>query len=418
MKIIYLHQYFNTPDMSGGTRSFEMARRFVSEGHEVHIITSWREATRCNDWVETEVEGFRVHWLPVLYSNSMSFSARIRAFFKFAFCSARKAASLNADVVFATSTPLTIVIPAVYASKLQKIPMVFEVRDLWPELPISMGALNNPVARFLAKKLEIFAYEKSSSIVALSPGMKEGVVRTGFPSSKIAVIPNSSDVKTFRIGKEFGEIFRNEREWLGNDPLLIYTGTFGLINGVDYLIDLAIHLSNLKSDVKILAIGGGIKFDEVIEQATTAGVLNHNFFIEAYLKKKDIAAALSAATISSALFIDKPEMRPNSANKFFDSLAAGKPIMINYGGWMHELIESNGCGLSMWQKPIDQVAKELDECLHDRSWLEKTSEASAVLADRFFDRDILATQLLKVLQSTVEGCPDKAEKIGPGIYSE
>ena len=418
MKILYVHQYFNTPDMSGGTRSFEMARRFVLEGHEVHVITSWREATRENDWFETEVEGFRVHWLPVLYSNKMSFYTRISAFFKFAFRSARKVASLQADIVFATSTPLTVVIPAVYACKLQKIPMVFEVRDLWPELPIAMGALKNPVARFLARKLEIFAYENASCIVALSPGMKDGVSRTGFPSSKIAVIPNSSDVKMFRIGKEFGEIFRNERAWIGKHPLLIYTGTFGLINGVDYLIDLAMHLSNLKSDIKILAIGGGIKFEGVIKQARTAGVLNHNLFIEEYLQKKDIPAALAAATISSALFIDKPEMRPNSANKFFDSLAAGKPIMINYGGWMHELIESNGCGLSMWQKPIGQVAKELDECLHDPFWLEKASEAAAALADRFFDRDILATQLLKVLQSTVDGCPDKAEKIAPGNYSE
>ena len=73
-----------------------------------------------NDWFETDVEGFRVHWLPVLYSNSMTFTERIIAFFKFAFCSARKAASLQADVVFATSTPLTIAIPAVYVCKNKK----------------------------------------------------------------------------------------------------------------------------------------------------------------------------------------------------------------------------------------------------------------------------------------------------------
>jgi glycosyltransferase involved in cell wall biosynthesis len=418
MKILYLHQYFNTPEMSGGTRSFEMARRFVLEGHEVHIITSWREARKGNDWFETDVEGIRVHWLPVLYSNRMSFGERITAFFKFAFRSARKAACLQADVIIATSTPLTIAIPAVYASKKQKIPMVFEVRDLWPELPIAMGALQNPLARFLAKKLEIFAYKNASSVVALSPGMKDGVVRTGFPSSKIAVIPNSSDIKSFRISNDIGQRFRNERGWLGDKPLLVYTGTFGLINGVDYLVDLARELFNLKSDIRILAIGGGIKFNEVIGRAEAAGVLNQNLFIESYLKKKDVPAVLSAATISSALFIDKPEMRPNSANKFFDSLAAGKPIMINYGGWMHELIKSKGCGVSMWQKPIEQVAKELDVCLHDPLWIKSASMASLALAERFFDRDVLAIQLLSVLEKTVEGRADKAEKIAPGNYSE
>ena len=85
MKIIYLHQYFNTPDMSGGTRSYEMARRFVAEGHEVHMITSFREARDDQVWFENEVAGIHIHWLPVEYSNNMAFSDRIKAFFKFAF---------------------------------------------------------------------------------------------------------------------------------------------------------------------------------------------------------------------------------------------------------------------------------------------------------------------------------------------
>ena len=416
MKILYLHQYFNTPHMTGGTRSYEMARRFVAQGHEVHMITSWREPRDDQAWFENDVAGIHIHWLPVEYSNQMSFAERIKAFFKFAFKAAKNAAEINADVVFATSTPLTIALPAVYAAKKQKIPMVFEIRDLWPELPIAMGALKNPVARFLAKRLELFAYKNAASIVALSPGMKEGVLRTGYPANKVAVIPNSSDIEMFRVDKTLGEAFRAKREWLGDKPLLIYTGTFGLINGVGYMVALAAELAKLNSDVRILLIGGGAEFQKLTDEAKAAGVLNQNLFIEASLPKKEIPAVLSAATMASALFVDKPEMRPNSANKFFDALASGTPLLINYGGWMHELIEARGCGLAMWQKPIDQVAKALDQKMQDTEWLEQASQAAMKLAEESFDRDILAKQLLAVLETTVQGQPEKAETIAPSKY--
>ena len=417
LKIIYLHQYFNTPDMSGGTRSYEMARRFVAQGHEVHMITSWRESRDDQAWFENDVAGIHIHWLPVEYSNHMSFADRIKAFFKFAFKSAKKAAEIKADVVFATSTPLTIALPAVYAAKKQKIPMVFEIRDLWPELPIAMGALKNPVTRFLAKRLELFAYRNAASIVALSPGMKEGILCTGYPSRKVAVIPNSSDIEMFRVDSDVGKAFRAKRDWLGDKPLLIYTGTFGLINGVGYMVDLAEALSKLNSDVRILLIGDGAEFNKVTNQAKAVGVLNQNLFIEESLPKKEIPAVLSAATLASALFIDKPEMRPNSANKFFDALASGTPLMINYGGWMHELIEARGCGLAMWQKPIEQVAKELDQKMQDAEWLEQASQSAMKLAEESFDRDLSAKQLLAVLEATLQGQPDSAEIIAPGTYA-
>src|SRR5690554_854503 len=132
MKVIYLHQYFNTPEMSGGTRSYEMARRMVAAGHEVHMVTSYREqdANR-KGWFLTEEAGINVHWYPVPYSNHMGFVQRIKAFIAFALAARKKSVELDGDIIFATSTPLTIALPAVPASRKKKIPMVFEVRDLW-----------------------------------------------------------------------------------------------------------------------------------------------------------------------------------------------------------------------------------------------------------------------------------------------
>lgn len=403
--------------MSGGTRSYEMARRMVAAGHEVHMVTSFRE-TGCDSksWFISNEAGINVHWFPVPYSNKMSYLQRIFAFFSFAKAARRKAIELDGNVVFATSTPLTIALPAVPASRKKKIPLVFEVRDLWPEMPIAMEALNNPLLRLAARWLERWAYRNSTAIVALSPGMKDGVIRTGFPADKVAVIPNSSDNEEFSYDAEAAKNFRANRKWLGDKPLLVYTGTFGKVNGVDYMVDLSKALLDIGSDIRILLVGSGSELDDVKSRAITTGVLNNNLFIEDPLPKKDIPALLSAATMASALFIDLPEMRPNSANKFFDSLASGTPVLLNYGGWMHDLVKKNDCGLAMWQKPIELVAKELNVKMNDSEWLEQTGKSAKALAEEEFDRDKLACQLMIVLDLIVKGRATEVVNIASGDY--
>lgn len=418
MKIIYLHQYFNTPSMSGSTRSYEMARRLVAAGHEVHMITSFRDE-ECdeNDWFTTNEAGINVHWLPVPYTNKLSYQKRIKAFFIFAYKAMSKAKSIDGNVIFATSTPLTIALPGVFAAKSKNIPMVFEVRDLWPELPIAIGALQNPVTRWLAYKLEKWAYTHSEAVIALSPGMKEGVVKTGYPASNVAVIPNSSDNKEFLYSETAAAEFRAKRSWLGDRPLLVYTGTFGKINGVAYMVELAQALLVINPEIRILLVGSGFDKELVEQRAQECGVLGVNLFMESRLPKKEMPALLSAANMSACLFVDMPEMQPNSANKFFDALASGTPVLLNYGGWMHELVQNHECGLAMWRKPIPDVANTVADVLSNPQWLNEASNAARALAEQEFDRDKLALQFMSVIEAAVENKAALAASIAPGEYN-
>lgn len=418
MKIIYLHQYFNTLEMAGGTRSYEMARRLVAEGHEVHLVTSWRNSDgRAAGWFTTNEAGVKVHWLPVPYSNHMSYRKRLLAFLRFALLSMWKSKQLGGDVVFATSTPLTIAIPAVFAARKNKIPMVFEVRDLWPELPIAMGALRNPIVKWLAVRLERWAYRHSEAIIALSPGMKAGVVRTGYPSERVAVIPNSSDNFEFRYDEKAAAQFRAERFWLQRRPLLVYGGTFGAINGVGYLVGLAKELQSVNPEIRIMLVGDGQEKEAVRKQAKLSGVLGVNLFIEDSLPKSEMPALLSAADMASSLFIDLPEMQPNSANKFFDALASATPILLNYGGWQHDLVRATGCGLTMWRKPLNEVAHEVADKITDSAWLGRAGNAARELAETAFDRDKLAALLGEVVTKSANRHGQGAEKIAPGYYN-
>jgi glycosyltransferase involved in cell wall biosynthesis len=420
MKIVYLHQYFNTPEMTGSTRSYEMARRLVNWGHEVHIVTTWREEYEqtSSDWYESIEDGIHVHWLPLPYSNHLSYSQRIKAFLKFAYASAKRAAGISADVIFATSTPLTIALPGVYAARKQRVPMIFEVRDLWPELPIAMGALNNPVLRKLAYLLERWAYRHASAVVALSPGMKEGVVNAGYPQNQVAVIPNSSDIELFQTSQEDAQNFRQAREWLQNRPLLIYAGTLGKINGVDYLVRLASQLEHIAPEVRILIVGDGAERANILELAQSLGVLNKNVFLEPKIPKKEIPTLFSAADMISSLFIDEPAMRANSANKFFDALAAGRPVMINYAGWQNELIRDFHCGVNLWGMSASSAAEVVAEHIQDKRWVQSAGIASRELAIKYFDREVLAKQLEQVFISVVEQGDTDIREYGSGIYKQ
>ena len=413
LSIIYLHQYFNTPDMSGGTRSYELARRLVAKGHRVELITTDRTDGKGGDgkWRVTQENGIIVHWCSVPYSNNMVFFSRVKAFFAFAFAATKRVNSMKADLVFATSTPLTIAFPGIFKRWRSKIPMVFEVRDLWPELPIAIGMLKNPILKFFAKLLEKWAYMNSEAIIALSSGMRDGIIATGYDKHRVSVIPNACDREAFLIEREKVEMFRKERIWLGDKPLLLYAGTLGKINGVSYLVEIASSLAKHNSPVQILIVGEGAEQEKITAQAEAAGVLGKNLFIENYLPKNQMAALFGAADISASLFVDLPEMRANSANKFFDALAAGRPILINYGGWQAELLKESGAGLVTWKMSPDTAAEMIDKHIVDKDWLASASDASRRLASQLFDRDSLADDFESVLKMAVLRQGDKAHMV-------
>lgn len=399
MRIVYLHQHFKSPTMVGGTRSYEMGRRFAACGHEVHMITSDSDADGRSEetWRETDESGIRVHWTPVPYNNKMSYLRRIDAFIRFATRAAGRARALRGDVVFATSTPLTIALPGVYAAWRNRTPFVFEVRDLWPELPIAMKALRNPLSITAARALEAFAYQRSTHIVALSPGMRTGVVKRGIDPARVSVVPNSCDLDLFDVPASAGRQFREANEWLHDRPLVVYTGTLGRINGVGYLARVAAEVARRDANVRFLVVGGGYEEGQIRQQAEQLGVLNRNLFMMGSLPKHEIPTVLSAADIATSLFIDLPEMWANSANKFFDALAAGRPVAINHEGWLADLIRERGIGLVLHPHDVGVAAGTLLSYLHDETTMALARESARCTARELFNRDVLASQLEDVL---------------------
>jgi glycosyltransferase involved in cell wall biosynthesis len=400
MRITYLHQYFNTPAQSGGTRSYEMARRLVARGHQVTMITSRRTA-QGRGVREEIIDGIRVLWIPVPYDNSMSYPRRVRAFVSFALRSARLARSVECDIVFATSTPLTIAIPAMYSAWRRRVPWVLEVRDLWPEVPIAMNALKDPLSKWAAMWLAMRAYKSSAHVIALSPGMAAGVRAHGVPARRVTVIPNCCDVDLFGDQAATPDQFLEAHPELRGRRIVLYPGTLGRVNGVDYLVNLAAAARELDPSLAFVVMGSGGQESLVRELASIRGVLNRNFFMYPSVSKHLMPSAFSAADVCLSVVRDIPALRDNSANKFFDALASGRPIAINHEGWLADLIRKHEIGIVLSATDIAAAAVAL------AAFMSRWPRGSSVytnardLAVSAFDREELASQLERVLHGAL-----------------
>ena len=364
------------------------------------MVTSWREQCDKNDWFITHDNGIKTYWLPVTYFNHMSYRDRIQAFIKFAWKASIMSASISTDIVLATSTPLTIALPGVYASHKQKVPMVFEVRDLWPELPIAIDALRNPVLKCMARRLELFAYRNSDAIVALSPGMRDGVIAKGYPIDRISVIPNGSDLDRFYPNKVTGMAFRKKYGIPENTILMAYVGTFGKVNGVGYIVELA---SSLKENRRIyfLTVGDGQEYEQVKALAITKGCLGVNLQMLPRIPKSEVSAVLAAADMAVSTVIPLPELEANSANKFFDGLAAGCCMVINHKGWQAELLSSSDAGFHL-SASIDEATRELTNWINNPQRILEAGERARKLAEEQFCINKQASDLELVLLATYE----------------
>ncbi len=377
--------------MPGSIRSYEMARRLVLLGHQVELITSTRGLYRCQSELVSIESGIKVHWIKNKYSNKMNFYSRIYSFVHFALLSFWKASKLKGDLIFASSTPLTVSIPGILAARIKGIPYYFEVRDLWPDVPIAMGYLKNPILRFLALKLEKISYQNSKGIITLSEGMKDGIVKTGYPSSKIILIPNGADLDLFDYRKTHKENVRLKYGFDKNDFIILYPGTFGEVNNLEYLVELAGMFKNGNS-VKFVLVGDGKEKSKVISMAQNLNLLDNIVFVFNQIPKKDIPDLFSMSDIVISTILPIKELEANSANKYFDALASGTCIVINHGGWQEKEVIEYNCGFRV-SRNLEEAYKKLLEYIDNRPLVVQMGLNARKLAEKKYSRDFLAKKM-------------------------
>tara|TARA_R110002020_G_scaffold350396_6_gene563808 strand:+ start:814 stop:2037 length:1224 start_codon:yes stop_codon:yes gene_type:complete len=347
MKIIYLHQYFCPPNGAGGTRSYDLAKSFVENGIAVEFITSSADYNfKTNQrWAKIELDGITYNILNLEYDNSMNSMQRIWAFFKFLWFGTFKCLKLNGDIVLATSTPLTIGIPALVNKLFKRTPYIFEARDVWPEAVIAIGAIKNKFLQKILYYLEYVIYKHAEAIVPLSTDMANSITsRHDKFKEKTHVIENISELRRFNENDIASKDIITAK--LGFKPRfsILYAGSFAKVNGITYVIELAGKLLKIDSSIIFILIGFGAEKQQVTELAKQKNLLNKNVFIFDPVGKNELPGLYRNVNMGSSFVISIKELWANSANKFFDTLAAGRPMLINYGGWQKTVISNSNIG--------------------------------------------------------------------------
>ncbi|EKF9513791.1 glycosyltransferase family 4 protein, partial [Vibrio cholerae] len=399
------HQHFSTPKGSAGIRSYQMARRLIHHGHNVTMVCgtygggdTGLDSAFVSGKREGIVDGIRIIEYDLAYSNSDGFVKRSMTFVRFALKSIGLALTEKYDVLFATTTPLTAGIPGIFARWLRGKPFVFEVRDLWPELPKEMGVIKNPVILGLMSLLEWASYRSAHRCIGLSPGIVDGIKKRGVPGSKITMVPNGCDLSIFT---QLSEPWRPDGV-AEEDLMAIFTGTHGMANGLNAVLNAAVELQNRgRNDIKLVLVGQG-KLKPQLE-AKAQELQLKNVIFHPPVNKQKLAGLMASADVGMQVLANIPAFYyGTSPNKFFDYISAGLPVINNYPGWLAGMIEELQCGFAVAPENPKAFANALEQAADDREALAAMGEAARQLAESQFDRQMLADKWVEWVVATAQ----------------
>lgn len=387
MKVLILHQHFNTPYEGGAIRSYYLAKALVDKGIETVVITGSND----KDGVRN-IDGISVHYLKVSYNNNFGFLKRGISFLRFVKAAVKEAKKIsNTDLVYAISVPLTVGVAAMRIRKKFGIPFIFEVGDLWPEAPIEMGFIKNPILKWYLIDLERKIYQNAESVVALSAPILYGVDSIA-PGKEIHLVPNMADTDFYQPEKKALEL---ERKFgVGGKFVISYVGALGFANGLDHLLDAAKVTQTAKLGVKFLICGEGAMRGRLSKRIAEEKL--ENVSLLPFANRDGVREVMNVTDASFISYLPFNILETGSPNKYFDALAAGKMIITNFGGWIRMEIEKEKLGFSYSNDPQEFVSR-LDGFLSDPSLIEKAQHNSRTLAEKKYSRKILGERYSEII---------------------
>ncbi|PEN06248.1 glycosyltransferase WbuB [Longimonas halophila] len=395
MHILVLLQYYHTPDGPTAGRPYALVQALAGH-HDVTVITTQtgkeRRITHQFEWVPS---GVSLKTLQVPYRNAMTTRERLQVYAQYAVRAGWNGLRLSPpDLIVASSTPLSVPMVAGVLARWHGVPWVFEVRDLWPDFPIQMGAVPSSWAQRALYALEQRLYRSAAHIVALSPDMARHV-RCRAGHDRVYLNPYGTDLSLLRQAplQEAKKLCPLD----AGQHLVLYAGSLGRANAIPTLLDAARRLRH-RSDIVWGFVGSG--YHQPTVEAAAARLPNVRMLPpQPY---PHTLALFKHASLSITSFIDRPVLRANAPSKLMDSLAAGTPVVVTNPGWTKRLVESGGCG---WYVPPEN-SEALASCVaaaidappeRQASWQRNARR----LAHTRFDRALHMTRYRTLLESLV-----------------
>lgn len=407
MKILFLTENFPPETNAAATRVYERALYWVKDGHQVTVITSapnfpqgklhegWQ-----NSWHQVEDrDGIRVVRVKTYIAANSGTARRTLDFVSFMITACIAGVfEKRPDVIAATSPQFFAAVGGWILSALRRIPFVFELGDLWPASIIAVGAMKPSLALRMMEKLELFLYQQSSCVVALTQAFKKNLVDRGITPEKIAVVINGVDLWRYAPQERAGFL---AKEWqLEGKFVLGYVGTHGMAHGLSNILDAAELLQN-RTDIRFLLVGDGAEREMLMARAHSKNLENVVFMPP---QPKDMMPKIwSLCDIALVHLKDSPAFSEVIPSKMFEAMGMGLPVLMALPqGEASEILETEKAGLHVRPEDPKALADAAIKLCDSRDLCTSFAKNSMAAAPRH-SRETQAQQMISVLQAAARG---------------
>jgi glycosyltransferase involved in cell wall biosynthesis len=406
MKILYVSQYFPPEIGAPAARVYELARHWVDAGHQVTVLTGFP-----NHPSGVLPPGYRRRWLRLVWCERIAGIQVVRAwllpfanrracrrilnFVSFWLSSSFVGSFLpQPDVVIATSPQLLVGLAGWWLGKVKRAPFLFEVRDLWPESLVAVGAFRKQSLVYrLTERVARFLYRRSDHIVVVAPAYRDYLVaKWGIAKERISVVENGVQTATFSPGDK--SAIRKELR-LEEKFVVSYIGTIGMAHGLATLMETAQQASASLSNVVFLLVGDGAEKKNLQRQAGERGLTNVVFVGQ---KPRELIPDYIRASDACLVLLRKQDIfKTVIPTKLLEFMACGRPVILGVEGQAREIVDTAGAGLCIEPENAAELAAAIHR-LHADSELRKMLGLNGrqCAADRF-SREQMAAKYMDIL---------------------
>lgn len=402
MHILFLTDNFPPETNAPASRTHEHTRRWAAAGHRVTVVTTAPnfpagkifDGYRNRLWQRERIDGVEVIRLWTYIAANEGFLRRTLDYVSFMVSAILATPFLpRPDVIVSTSPQFFTPCAAYVVSRLKRRPWVFELRDLWPDSIVAVGAMQETLLIRALRKLEYFLYRKATRIVSVTQSFREILSRNGIVLGKIEVVPNGADLKAYRPG-ERSEMLAQKVGCKGKF-VAAYVGTIGLAHGLGTLLDAAEQLRG-REDIAFVLVGTGAEEKALAAEAGRRSLENVHF--AGSVSKAEVREYWRLCDVALVLLRDSPLFRHVLPSKIFEAMSTERPIILGVKGESEAVLKEAKAGIPIPPEDSKALAEAILQLADNRERRIAMGKAGRAFVISRFNRDVLATKMLDVLQ--------------------
>ena len=402
--VLFLSNYFPPEVNALANRTAEHAREWVADGGEVEVVAGpphfpegrvyegYRNRLTRDEW-----HGVPVLRIPMYVAANEGFVRRTLSYLSYMISAAwyAKRTRVDPEVVVASSPQFFAGLAGWLVSRRLRRPFVLEIRDLWPESIVQVGAMRRGALIRLLERLETFLYRTADHVVVVSPAFRSHIEARGVPSERITVLPNGVDPEWFEpVPRAEVEALRAELG-LGGKFVASYLGTVGMAHGVEIMLEAARKCDD--PDVVFLVVGAGAEWGRLREAADSGGL--PSFRVLPKQPRDRIRFFYALSDVSIVHLKDRPAFRKVIPSKMFESMAMRRPIVLGVRGQAEEILEEAGAGIVVEPENPDELLAAVLRLKADPALRDRLGAAGADHVRENYARPVIARRYWELLQS-------------------